>query len=130
MAINIGRKVKETICQGCGKSYLARLDSAMKYCSNKCQAQGKNNPAYRGGVIEDDRGYKLVRETYGPHKSGKPYKYEHRLIVEKQIGRDLHTWEHVHHIDFNRTNNDPSNLEVMSKAEHHKFHSSKYRKVN
>ena len=44
---------------------------------------------------------------------------EHRRIVEKYIGRLLRTCEHVHHIDINKYNNDPSNLYVFEKGKLH-----------
>lgn len=32
---------------------------------------------------------------------------------------------HVHHVDFNKTNNDPSNLVMLSHSDHRKIHSDK-----
>jgi hypothetical protein len=32
---------------------------------------------------------------------------------------------HVHHVDFNKTNNDPENLVILSHSEHRKIHSDK-----
>lgn len=52
------------------------------------------------------------------------WKSEHILIAESVLGRALNEDEVVHHIDFNPENNDPSNLKVMSIAEHKKFHAS------
>lgn len=49
---------------------------------------------------------------------GSGYKYEHRVVMEKHLGRALNRSEIVHHIDGNRENNDISNLQVMSKREH------------
>jgi hypothetical protein len=43
---------------------------------------------------------------------------QHRLIAERMIGRELRADEDVHHIDGNKQNNDPSNLQVLSHAEH------------
>ena len=48
--------------------------------------------------------------------------YEHREIVEAAIGRDLGPDEVVHHRDGTRDNNDPSNLEVLTKSEHARHH--------
>lgn len=38
------------------------------------------------------------------------YVYQHRLIVERQIGRYLRPEERVHHRNHNRLDNEPSNL--------------------
>lgn len=46
------------------------------------------------------------------------YVYEHRLVAEEIIGRQLNINEIVHHRDGNKQNNSPSNLEVMSASEH------------
>lgn len=46
----------------------------------------------------------------------------HRVIMEQHLGRFLTTDETVHHIDGTRTNNDISNLQVVSRAEHAKLH--------
>lgn len=55
------------------------------------------------------------------------YAYEHRLIAQRKIGRPLRTGEHVHHIDGNKQNNHPENLEVLTAWEHrveHRDHDS------
>jgi len=48
--------------------------------------------------------------------------HEHRIIMEKKLGRKLKKDEIVHHKDGNRMNNDISNLQVMTKSEHTKHH--------
>jgi hypothetical protein len=47
---------------------------------------------------------------------------EHRWIMEETLGRKLLPDEVVHHIDGDRLNNAPSNLRVMSRAEHTRQH--------
>jgi len=65
--------------------------------------------------------------TYYTPSIGKGYKaintrgkksYAHRFIMEKILGIELLNSEVVHHIDGNKSNNDPSNLEVISDTEH------------
>lgn len=47
----------------------------------------------------------------------------HQLVMEKMIGRLLDTRrEHVHHIDGNPSNNDPSNLQLLDPGMHIRFH--------
>lgn len=49
--------------------------------------------------------------------------YLHVLIAEEQLGRYLFPEEVVHHIDGDKTNNDPTNLMVFhTKADHTSFH--------
>lgn len=48
---------------------------------------------------------------------------EHRFVAEQKIGRPLRTGEVVHHIDENRTNNNPDNLMVFKNhGDHIRFH--------
>ncbi len=51
------------------------------------------------------------------------WQLEHRVVVEKFIGRLLEVAEVVHHIDKNKQNNSINNLMIFPNAnEHLKFH--------
>ena len=47
---------------------------------------------------------------------------EHILVAEKKIGRRLHVNEVVHHINGNKLDNSPENLEVITRSEHATMH--------
>ena len=49
-------------------------------------------------------------------------RHEHRVIAEQKIGRPLVRGEIVHHIDGNKHNNAPDNLQVMTQADHLRHH--------
>ena len=49
-------------------------------------------------------------------------RYEHRVIMERLLGRSLQRSEHVHHKDGDGLNNKPENLVLLSNSEHQKEH--------
>ena len=54
--------------------------------------------------------------------SKKETRDEHRLIMEKSLGRKLTFNEIVHHDDTDKSNNSPENLKLMTRSEHMKHH--------
>ena len=70
--------------------------------------KGKGNPRWNGGLRRNN-GYWMLYKPEHPH-SWQGYVYEHRLVVEKIIGRPLDPDESVHHIDGDKLNNKPVNL--------------------
>lgn len=47
---------------------------------------------------------------------------EHRLIIEKKIGRSLNRNEHIHHKNRIRIDNRTKNLQLLTHSEHMKLH--------
>lgn len=82
---------------------------------------GSGNPAWKGGVTYR-QGYKFIKMPLHPNRNRGGYVAEHRLVVEKQIGRYLNSTEQVHHKDFDKTNNDITNLEILTRSEHLRLH--------
>lgn len=57
-----------------------------------------------------------------PRASSAGRVFQHRLVMECVLGRLLEPGEQVHHKDHNRTNNDPSNLELVDPSAHATHH--------
>lgn len=112
-------KYKQT-CLVCSKEFIPpRMAEGGTYCSRKC----------RGKHVTKDRierkGYWYIRLPEHPDSSKQGYIAEHRVIMEKIIGRRLQKHEDVHHIDHNKKNNTVRNLEVLDAADHRRYHSNK-----
>lgn len=84
--------------------------------------KGENNPAWKGGRNKTKLGYIYIYSPEHPFRNIDQYVFEHRLIIEKIIGRYLHKKEEVHHINKIRTDNRPENLMLFdSKSSHSRF---------
>lgn len=65
-------------------------------------------------------GYVQIMMPEHPYAQKAGYIMEHRLVMEKKIGRYLRPDEIIHHINHIRTDNRPENLEIKSNGEHAK----------
>lgn len=114
-------KDRTKVCPICGKTFNKK--GADMFCSNKClgiSKRGEHHPNWKGGKTTDENGYVSVW-TEESNKGINRVK-EHRLVMEKHLGRKLRSDEIVHHKDHNPSNNDISNLEIMTRAEHSRLH--------
>lgn len=127
------------------------------YCSKECHRlakkeymkgeknhqyglKGDKNSSWKSNKKITSYGYIKIRNLEHPFKDCDGFVFEHRLIVEKYLlnndnsieikGKKYLKPEYiVHHKDFNKLNNDISNLQIMTLEEHTSLH-SKLRKNN
>src|SRR3990167_6942534 len=99
------------ICKQCGKKTHKYDDHKRirQFCNNKCSLTwiARHRKNSRGWIISP-KGYKMI---YNP-KTQK-YIMEHRLIMEKEMGRFLEKDEVVHHRNGIKNDNRIENLELM-----------------
>lgn len=122
------------------------------YCSRECHRvakmeymkgdknhqyglRGSKNPTWKSDRKLSRYGYRQVRCLDHPFKDHADFVFEHRLVAEQYLlnndnsvvingKRYLSPDYVVHHKDFDRLNNSPDNLEVMTHEEHQRLHTT------
>lgn len=85
----------------------------------------EKSPSWKSGKRLNHNGYVEVRKPEHHRARGNGYVFEHILVAENKLGREITKDEHVHHINEIKTDNRPENLQVMSHSEHSKIHQRK-----
>lgn len=76
---------------------------------------------WTGKPIVASNGYVLVFVGKAHHLADvRGYAYEHRVVAEQLLGRELLAGEQIHHINGVKTDNRPANLEVTAGIAHHR----------
>jgi hypothetical protein len=86
----------------------------MRACNRN--RHGSRNPSWKGGV-KLQKGYMYQHSPNHPEVNANGYVAQHRLVMEKHIGRFLFSTETVHHKNGKRDDNRIENLEL--RAIHH-----------
>lgn len=116
-------------CEWCGREMRMSPFRAtlQRFCSWTCQVEGRRKAAidreHNGRrVTRTPAGYIMVWQPDHP-ASGRygGWIQEHRLIMERELGRLLEADETVHHRNGVKDDNRPENLVVLLRGEHTKI---------
>ena len=82
---------------------------------------------WKNGRYTGDKGYVFVYTPDHPFAIARSYVLEHRLVLEKRLGRYLLPGEIGHHKDGIKDNNEDENLYLCkTNSEHRKIHQNMY----
>ena len=126
---------KWRVCENCKEGKWIQANRQEKVCIH-CRAKvfkktGENSSHWKGGIVTDDRGYRLnllnkkkdkqfwYMAVRNGEREGSRYVFEHRLVMAKHLGRCLEKWEIVHHINGIKDDNRIENLELLKEKKEH-----------
>ena len=90
---------------------------------------GKNHHGWKGGIKHRGDGYLMHSIKDHPYANIDGYITEHRLILENKLGRYLESNEVSHHINGDILDNNPENLQVLTKSEHAAHHNKMRKRI-
>lgn len=86
---------------------------------NKGFLAGAKHPRWSGGRRKDANGYIKILNPDHPFCDCKGYVFEHRLVMEKEIGKILKRTDLVHHLNGVKDDNRIENLLIVVRKNHY-----------
>jgi hypothetical protein len=80
---------------------------------------GSKNINWKGGRTVASNGYVMVLKPTHPRAHINGYVYEHIIVAEEKLGRPLEPGELPHHLNGDKADNRPENIEVLPSRLHH-----------
>lgn len=112
-------KLHPELCKankGSFKSGNKKPDGAFKFES------GVNHLLYKDGMSVSAQGYVFMNNPTHPFPARGHYVLRSRLVMEHTLGRYLRKEEVVHHINGNKLDDTPDNLEIVDTHSHTRVH--------
>lgn len=121
-------------CISCGKgrwiSYRCHKEGRQQNCLD-ChlrlirellpRKKGSENTNWKGGKTAIGKYYEIwvsPDDFFHSMASNGGYVLEHRLVMAKHLGRNLHSWEIVHHKNHDKKDNRIENLQLVTDDRH------------
>ena len=114
-------------CEQCGelfpkpKNLSAEQWLKRRHCTRSCQRRATVQAVSAGRARIGAAGYREIFCPFHPSATSS-YVREHRLVMERQLGRLLASDEYVHHVNEDKLDNRPENLRVLRQSEHAVIH--------
>lgn len=119
-------RCKWKVCEWCKEEYPISPYHAVKskFCTRSCSKSaqqgvskgiGPEGARWNGGRRLNEKGYIEIWTHPSERKKKRIYTLEHRLVMEKILGRDLMPYENVHHKNGIKDDNRPENLQLWIK---------------
>lgn len=91
----------------------------------------ENHNSWKGGKTSTNEGYVYVKTKSHPYSNANGAVLEHRLVMEKFLGRFLTPIEVVHHLNEIKNDNRIENLFLFASAkDHNHFHGKRLKNPN
>ena len=125
----------------CGAQFLARRADVNRgraiYCGLSCSSKtrphpkqgGAKNPNWKGGITWSTQGYCYLAIP-GHHRAmASGYVKRADVVLEKKLRRELADDEIAHHVNEDKSDDSPGNLEPKTLADHTRLHHPKKEKA-